>query len=129
MGAGRAEIAIFGFSWIGTIGLAVACASCRRQLHYTEKLVPNLSQTNSREATPATPTADVTHPTERLQGVRPRTLAFTTASGCTRRWTTGPSPQVYGEGSNACRSVCSWVSYATKSFKSKFVTDTRHADG
>src|SRR5262249_2225053 len=70
----RAEIAIFGFSWIGAIGLDVACTSCRRQLHYTEKLVPNLSQMNTREATTATPTADVTHPTERLQGVRPKVV-------------------------------------------------------
>jgi hypothetical protein len=50
----RAEIAIVGFS-----------------RHYMEKLGPDLSEMNTRKANTAIPAADVTHPKELLQGVRP----------------------------------------------------------
>jgi hypothetical protein len=50
MEAGRAEIAIVGFSWIGASGLEVACEYCRGQLHYTEKLVTELSQMNTGQS-------------------------------------------------------------------------------
>src|SRR5262245_9795761 len=41
MEAGRAEVAICGFSWIGAVGLDVAFTSCGRQLHYREELLPD----------------------------------------------------------------------------------------
>jgi hypothetical protein len=71
MEAGRAEIAIIGFTWIGAIALDVAGESCRAQLHDTEKRVPDLYRMNTRGATTASPAADVTHAKELLQGVRP----------------------------------------------------------